>query len=49
MVEQWTWMIEVNVAALKLPEVSQLGSWLYQTQLWPIFVSVSRLLKHIQR
>lgn len=33
-------MIEVRVAALKLPLVTQLGSWLYQTQLWPTVLSI---------
>ena len=32
---QCVWMIDVRVAALKLPLDTQLGSWLYQTQLWP--------------
>ena len=33
MVEQWFWMTAVRVAAVQLPLVTQLGSWLYQTQL----------------
>ena len=32
---QWVWMIEVKVAELKLPLETQLGSWLYHTQLCP--------------
>ena len=36
MVLQCVWMMEVISVALKVPEVSQLGSWLYHTQLCPV-------------
>ena len=37
-------MMDVSCAAVKLPLETQLGSWLYQTQLWPIY-HVSQLSK----
>ena len=34
-VPQCVWITSVNSSVVQVPELTQLGSWLYQTQLWP--------------